>query len=84
MTGNVSTKLIERVACNHARRFTPEVRQRFLQELQETTSVRAAADACGLSADMLRMHKRLDPDFSSEWEAALDRGFDPRLRGALS
>lgn len=79
MADNVSTKLVERVARRHFQQFTPALRQRFLRKLEETTDVQASADACGLSALWLRTQKKIDPEFSAEWEAALDRAFDPRL-----
>lgn len=79
--GVVSTRLLTKQLERHLRGFTPDVRGRFLAELERTTSVSAACAACRLHEPMVRLHKKHDSRFAQEWEAALDRGFDPRLMG---
>ena len=63
----------------HMHRFTPERRAVFLKKLEETASVWQASEAAGVRAEYVRLHRKHDPDFAREWEAALDRAFDPRL-----
>lgn len=76
--GAVSTRLLTKHAGVHASRFTPERRARFLRELERTCSVELAAQAAGVRAEYARLHRKHDPELAAEWEAALDRGFDPR------
>lgn len=77
--GIVSTRLLAKHARKHSARLTPERRASFLRELERTCSVSQAAEASGTSEAYLRLFKRLDHGFAAEWEAALDRAFDPRL-----
>lgn len=77
--GVVSTRLLTTHLTRHAQRFTPERRAIFLSKLQETASVWQASEAAGVRAEYVRLHRKHDPDFAREWEAALDRAFDPRL-----
>lgn len=76
--GVVSTRLLVKHAGTHATRFTPERRARFLAALERTCSVSKACAEAGVREEYARLHRRLDPEFAAEWEAALDRGFDPR------
>lgn len=76
--GPVSTRLLTTHLRDHMRRFTPQVRASFLAELSRTGLPSAAATATGMRIDYLRIHKRHDAQFSTEWEAALDYAFDPR------
>lgn len=76
--GVVSTRLLTKHAGMHAQRFTPERRAKFLAELERTCSVHKACEASGLRSEYVRLQKKHDPEFAREWEAALDRAFDPR------
>lgn len=76
--GAVSTRLLTKHVATHVARFSPERRARFLKELERTVSVREACRVSGVNEEYVRLHKKHDPAFAAEWEAALDRGFDPR------
>lgn len=77
--GVVSTRLLADRARANSDSLTPEGRASFLRELERTCSVSEAARASGTNELYLRLFRRLDDAFAAEWEAALDRGFDPRL-----
>lgn len=75
--GPVSTRLLVKHAGLHAQRFTPERRRLFLAELERTCSVPQACNNSGVRVEYARLQRKLDPEFKAQWEAALDRGFDP-------
>lgn len=77
--GVVSTRLLTTNLTRHMHRFTPERRATFLKKLEETASVSAAAAAAGVAEAYVRLQRKHDPDLARDWEAALDRAFDPRL-----
>jgi hypothetical protein len=60
-------------------KFTPEAKQVFLHALEESCSVKHAADACGISRTLAYTHKKQDLAFSREWDAAIERALDDLL-----
>ena len=48
----------------------------FLNELAETSNVKAAADAAGVSQSLVYKTRREDADFARQWYAALAEGYD--------
>jgi hypothetical protein len=55
---------------------TPTIREIFLRTLGEIGNVSASAEAAGIARTALYAWKRADPDFATEWEAALELGGD--------
>ena len=77
--GVVSTRLLAKGIQRHVLRFDAAMRARFLAEMEKGHATAVAARACGLNPDFVRLHRRHDPQFDAECEAALDRAFDPAL-----
>lgn len=48
----------------------------FINELAETSNVKAAADAANVSQSLVYKRRREDPDFARRWYAALAEGYD--------
>ena len=48
----------------------------FINELAETSNVKAAADAASVSQSLVYKKRRDDPEFASRWYAALAEGYD--------
>lgn len=48
----------------------------FINELAETSNVKAAAEAADVSQSMVYKKRRDDPDFAAKWYAALAEGYD--------
>lgn len=57
--------------------FTPERRRTFLAALGERGCVRDAAKLAGVSAETVRRHRRLWPDFDADCKAARRRAAKP-------
>lgn len=62
-----------------ARKFTPEIRERFLEVLEDTCSVKHAAEACGVSRATAYHHKKNDLEFSQAWDRTIERALDDLL-----
>lgn len=56
-----------------ARRNWPDI---FINELAETSNVKAAAQAASVSQATVYKRRREDPDFAARWYAALAEGYD--------
>ena len=52
--------------------FTPEIRERFFEVLEDTCSPKTAAAACGISRQTAFYHKGNDPEFRARWEKAIE------------
>ena len=48
----------------------------FINELAETSNVKAAADAAGVSQSLVYKKRRENSDFARQWYAALAEGYD--------
>lgn len=48
----------------------------FLNELAETSNVKAAAQAANVSQSLVYKERRDNPDFARQWYAALAEGYD--------
>ena len=59
--------------------FTQERKERFLELIEETPLIQRAAEAVGVSRKTAYHHKKIDPAFSKEWDAAIDRAMDDLL-----
>jgi hypothetical protein len=59
--------------------FTTERKQLFLEKLEETCSVKQAAEAVGVNRRTAHHHKKQDLEFSREWDAAIERALDELL-----
>jgi hypothetical protein len=59
--------------------FTAERKQLFLERLEETCSPKLAAEAVGISRKTAHHHKRIDLEFSRDWDVAVDRALDDLL-----
>ena len=59
--------------------FTAERKRLFLEALEETCSVKHAAEAVGVDRRTAHHHKRQDLEFAKEWDATIDRAMDDLL-----
>lgn len=48
----------------------------FLDQLAETSNVKAACDLAGISQSLVYKTRRENPEFASQWYAALAEGYD--------
>lgn len=60
-------------------RFTPEMKERFLELIEETPSVQRVAEIIGVPRRTIYHHKKTDLAFAKEWDAAIDRAMDDLL-----
>jgi hypothetical protein len=60
-------------------KFTQRSKSRFLEVLEETCSVKHAALACGVSRNLVYIHRKQDMEFAQEWDAAVERALDDLL-----
>lgn len=60
-------------------KFTPAVKARFLEVLEETCSVKHSAEACGISRNLAYIHRKQDVEFAREWDGAVERALDDLL-----
>jgi hypothetical protein len=56
-------------------RFTQAKKDIFLAHFAGTCDLAAAAEAAGVSVDTVRNHRRKDPEFNADCEAALEQGY---------
>lgn len=59
--------------------FTEDRKRVFLECLEETCSPKRAAEAVGVSRKTAHHHKKLDAEFSKEWDSAIERAMDDLL-----
>ena len=59
--------------------FTAERKAMFLQHFEETCSVKDAAAYAGVDRRTAHHHRRQDPEFAREWDAARERALDDLL-----
>jgi len=64
---------------NPLTKFTPAVKQRFLEVLEDTCSVKHAAEACCVSRNLAYIHKKQDMEFAREWDTAIEGALDDLL-----
>jgi molybdenum-dependent DNA-binding transcriptional regulator ModE len=62
--------------------WTAAKRGAFLDHIAATCNVTAAAQLVGMGSSSAHKLRRVDPEFSEQWRAALDAGFD-RLQAML-
>ncbi|GAB2491252.1 hypothetical protein [Arenimonas alkanexedens] len=60
-------------------KFTPGVKARFLEVLEETCSVKHSAEACGISRNLAYIHRKQDLEFAKDWDSAVERALDDLL-----
>lgn len=60
-------------------RTSPDLRRLFLETLEETCSVKHAAEACGIARSVAYYHRSADLEFAREWDAAVERALDDLL-----
>jgi hypothetical protein len=56
--------------------LTPDDLQRFLDHLEETANVSAAAQLAGVGRRTMYERRDADPEFAAAWMQAVDRGTD--------
>lgn len=69
---------------NPLTKFTPAVKERFLEVLEDTCTVKTACEAVGISRNLAYTHKKEDLEFSRGWDAAIDRALDALLGTAYT
>ena len=60
-------------------RFTPQAKERFLEVLEDTCTVKTACEAVGISRNLAYSHKKADLQFSVAWDGAIERALDALL-----
>ena len=60
-------------------RFDETLKQRFLEALEDTCSVKHAALAAGVTRDTAYAHRKSDLAFARKWDDALNRALDDLL-----
>lgn len=60
-------------------KFTSALKESFIQELEDSCSVKHAAAAIGITRDTVYAHKKHDVEFSRKWDAAIERALDDLL-----
>jgi hypothetical protein len=63
-------------------KFTDRVKEKFLAHLRDTCNVSESARACGVSRRCAYDHKEADPDFSRDWDDAVEEAADKLEREA--
>ncbi|MDQ3288250.1 MAG: hypothetical protein M3Q42_08295 [Pseudomonadota bacterium] len=69
---------------NPLTKFTPQVKERFLEVLEDTCTVKTACEAVGISRNLAYNHKKADLEFSHAWNAAIERALDALLGTAYT
>jgi hypothetical protein len=64
---------------NPAMKFTPAARERFLEVLEDTCTVKTACEAVGISRTLAYEHRKNDLEFRRDWDAAIERALDALL-----
>lgn len=60
-------------------KFTPALRERFFEVLEQTCSPKRAAEACSITPHAARYHKKKDLEFSRRWDQCIELGLDELL-----
>ena len=63
----------------HLGKFTPALRERFFEVLEQTCSPKRAAESCGITPHAARYHKKKDLEFSRRWDQCIELGLDELL-----
>ncbi len=69
---------------NPLTKFTPQAKERFLEVLEDTCTVKTACEAVGISRNLAYNHRKADLEFSRAWDAAIDRALDALLGTAYT
>ena len=69
---------------NPLTKFTPQVKERFLEVLEDTCTVKTACEAVGISRNLAYNHKKADLQFSVAWDGAIERALDALLGTAYT
>lgn len=56
--------------------FTPDLKEKFLDQLREVPNVTRACRVLGLTRRLVYNHRRDDADFALAWEEALEEGVE--------
>src|SRR5215831_17262598 len=55
-------------------KFTPELRDKFLEALEASLTVTKACEALGIGRRTVYDARKSDPEFAAAWDAAYERG----------
>lgn len=56
--------------------FTPDLKEKFLDQLREVPNVARACRVLGLTRRLVYNHRRDDAEFAESWDEALDEGVE--------
>lgn len=56
--------------------FTPELKDKFLEQLREVPNVTRACRVLGLTRRLVYNHRRDDEEFATAWDEALEQGVE--------
>lgn len=65
-------------------RFTPQAKERFLEVLEDTCTVKTACEAVGISRNLAYTHRKEDLAFKRDWDATIERALDALLGTAYT
>ena len=65
-------------------RFTPQAKERFLEVLEDTCTVKTACEAVGISRNLAYIHRKEDLAFKRDWDATIERALDALLGTAYT
>ena len=65
-------------------RFTPLAKERFLEVLEDTCTVKTACEAVGISRNLAYIHRKEDLTFKRDWDATIERALDALLGTAYT
>lgn len=60
-------------------KFTPQVKAKFLEVLEDTCTVKSACLAVGISRNLAYIHRKQDLGFAQDWDQAIERALDDLL-----
>jgi hypothetical protein len=69
---------------NPLTKFTPLAKERFLEVLEDTCTVKTACEAIGISRNLAYTHRSDDLEFKRDWDAAIERALDALLGTAYT
>jgi hypothetical protein len=65
-------------------KFTPQAKERFLEVLEDTCTVKTACEAVGISRNLAYTHRKEDLAFKRGRDAAIERALDALLGTAYT
>jgi hypothetical protein len=65
-------------------KFTLQAKERFLEVLEDTCTVKTACEAVGISRNLAYTHRKEDLAFKRDWDAAIERALDALLGTAYT